>query len=187
MKRGRTETQVCSVPGRNRKLPVKSTSESAAGDRAAPPAGPASCSYPSALILGPEGAHWHCQGLGHTAQGTPFPAQTGRAGVSTAGAAVGVGWGWHLGSTFSFSSLSYLKCSSWLRTVGRKKRDLKRERSHTTVNSEAKEENTAGGKGQEAEPACLPACPPACLPACLPACPHRDQEPGNLFGECCVD
>lgn len=77
--------------------------------------------------------------------------------MSTSGAAVGVGWGWHLGSTFPFSSLSYLKCSSWLRTVGRKKRDLKRERSHTTVNSEAKEENTAGGKGQKAEPACLPA------------------------------
>lgn len=64
--------------------------------------------------------------------------------------------------------------SSWLRTVGRKKRDLKRERSHTTVNSEAKEENTVGEKEQEAEPACLPAFPGI-------------RNPGNLFGECCVD
>lgn len=176
MKRGRTQAQVCSVPGRNGKLPAKRTSESAAADRAAPPAGSASYSHPSAVILGPEGAHWHCQDLGRAAQGTPFPAQRGRAGVSTSGAAVGVGWGWHLGSTFPFSALSYLKCSSWLRTVGRKKRDLKRERSHTTVNSEVKEENTTGEKGQEAE----------ILPACLPAFTGI-RNPGNLFGECCVE
>lgn len=74
----------------------------------------------------------------------PFPAQRGWVRVSTSGAAVGIGWRWRLGSTFPCSSLPYLEYSSWLRTVGRKKRDLRGEKSHITVTSEAKQENTTG-------------------------------------------
>ena len=78
------------------------------------------------------------------------------------------GWGWHLGSTFLFSSSPYPECSPWLRTVGRKK-NLKGEKT----TSEAKEENKTEARGQTGGRS-------------LPACLLRDQEPGKcLCGTLC--
>lgn len=61
-------------------------------------------------------------------------------------AAVGLG-GVASGQCLPVHSLPYLECS-WLRTVGRKKRELRDEKSHVTVTSEAKEENITGERGQ---------------------------------------
>lgn len=72
----------------------------------------------------------------------------------------------------AFSSSPYLECSSWIRTVGRKKRDLRREKSHMAVTSETKEGNTPEGDRRNR----------VCLPAFTGI-----RNPGNLFGECCVD
>ena len=61
------------------------------------------------------------------------------------------------------------ECSSWLRTVGRKKRDLREEKSHVTVTRKANEENTTGERGQGRS-----VCPPALT---------GTREPGTLFGK----
>lgn len=60
------------------------------------------------------------------------------------------------GQCLPIHSLPYPECSSWLRTVGRKKRDLREEKSHVTVTREANEENTTGERGQGRS-----VCPPA--------------------------
>lgn len=93
---------------------------------------------------------WTCC-LGHRP-----PAQAARVGVSTSWSSRGGGG---VGSISPFSSSPYLECSSWLRTVGRKKRELREEKAT------GQEENTTGERGQEEEH--------------LSACLHRDQEPGN--------
>lgn len=98
--------------------------------------------------------------------GQPVCSQTGRASMNAPWGSHDPGWRWQPGT---FGSLPYLECSSWLRTVGRKKRDLREEKSRITVTSKAKEENTTGerGQGRRESPACL----------------HRDQGLWNPHWE----
>lgn len=88
-----------------------------------------------------------------------------RAGVSPLGAAVGLGG--HLGGASPFSSSPYLECSPWLRTVGRKKREL-REKKGTRQSLVSKGGKHNWRRGQEEES--------------LPVCPHRDHKPWNSLG-----
>lgn len=151
---GRTSRRVLSTAGRANDCGVEGHRSAWLEDCTVAPAGSASCCQPSILTPGPEGVRGIAKALDRLHRGELC--------WSSNGHGVGV----------AFSSLPYLECSSWLRTVGRKKRDLRREKSHMAVTSEAKEGNTPEERGQEEQN----------LPVCLP----RDQEPGkSLWGMLC--
>lgn len=79
-----------------------------------------------------------------------------------------MGLGGHLGGASPFSSSPYLQCSPWLRTVGRKKREL-REKKGTRQSLVSKGGKHNWRRGQEEES--------------LPVCPHRITSLRILLGE----